>query len=80
METNAAEGALSNYAAMLKTMDATFTFISATAFFSEPEKSHPGHNGAAEPDGAYIAFHILAGDAPLSFLLFNVPSITTSAS
>lgn len=54
---NAAEGALSNYAATLKTMDATFTFISATAFFSAAEKSHPGHKGGLEPDGAYIVCH-----------------------
>lgn len=50
METNATEGALSNYATALKTMDATFTFISATAFSSTAEKSHPEHKGAAEPD------------------------------
>lgn len=51
MERGAAEGAVSNYAAALKTMDAAFTFISATAFSSAAEKSHPGHRRAAEPDG-----------------------------
>lgn len=74
MEMNATEGALSNYAATLKTMDATFTFISATAFFSSAaEKSHPGHKSAAEPDGAYIVCRPHLGMRGTSF--FNVPSI-----
>lgn len=54
METNAAQGALSNYAAALKTMDATFTFISVTAFSSTAEKSRAGHKAAAQPDRLWL--------------------------
>lgn len=82
MESNATEGAPSNYGAALKTTEATFIFISATASSSTAEapRSGGGRRGVFCTRKLLFAFHIMAGDAALPFLLMvNVPWMTASA-